>query len=105
MNFALFQRRVDLGLPERGKYLQNWPEFQGDACRHDEIHRVLDGDGERLLYAFTWVKTHQGEMYWKRRRQGDERITEEDRDYMVFLLDTVPDREMTPRSTSRSAVW
>jgi len=93
MNFSQFQRRVDNSLPEQGKYLENWSAFKGYYCRHHEIHRVLDGENESLIGAFTWRKTQQGEIYWRLRWYGTEKITEEDKDYMVFLLDTVPDRE------------
>ena len=77
MNFAQFMR----GTKPR-EYNGDYPEYKGSFLRRKHIKDILDGDYYRLDTAFLWSATPQGRSHW----EGKEELTEEDIDYLHFLL-------------------
>ena len=55
---------------------------------------VLDGEYEDLVEAFTWESTPQGHRYWAYRSEGEEDITQADRDFIRAVMREGESREV-----------
>ena len=66
----------------------DWPLYTNEYFNALHIQKALRGDVSGLVTAFSWKGTPQGHSYWRHRRLEEKPMTQEDKDYLQFLLDT-----------------
>jgi len=66
-------------------------EGEPSATQLSYTRGVLGGDVNRLMYAFTWVKTPQGQNHWDSIYRNREELLPEDKDYIEWLLEEYDD--------------
>ena len=92
MDYVSFMRKVD------GKSPKVEPKFDRSEYVYDRTsnltdsqlrytRQALEGDRRSLMYAFTWVATHQGYEYWRDIHDGITELLSEDRDYIEWLIE------------------
>ena len=58
--------------------------------RVEACHDVLDGDVGRLISAFSWADTPQGNAYWFARCYGEESMSDYDTAYVRhYIMDNI----------------
>jgi hypothetical protein len=90
MNYVDFMRRVD-GKPERVAPVTPPPEHTYSGLRRtvhcEYIRDALNGVYSSLKDAFTWRYTPQGYPYWSTRSGGNVPLSNEDEQYLLWLLE------------------
>ena len=84
MDFKTFMRGVTVTTMAKN----DWPPYTDSYFNVGHTQKVLRGAVGDLSTSFVWEHTPQGHSYWKHRRSGEEPMTQEDTDYLQFLLDT-----------------
>lgn len=60
------------------------------GIEEEEIHKVLRGEVRCLMSAFDWTSTTEGTVYWERRCNKDTPLTNQDKQYLRFLVGIPP---------------